>query len=153
MCRAMCGRSAALLALLGIFAVFTLAGCGKKADPFIPKKPVAMIPSSIKAAYADGEVVFKGRVLGVKGGAKVRPGKLVLRLEYNQYPEGKPPCDTCPIDFGESETIVGRVSRDKTFVARWPVSRGKGPYVVRLRIVGNSGGLGPPSDNIYVGLN
>ena len=149
----MCGRGAVLLALLGIFVGFTLLACGKKADPFIPKKRVTLIPTSIKARYLDGKMLFEGRLSEIKGDTKVRPGKVLLRVEYNEYPEGKLPCDTCPIDFRAYETIVGQVSRDKTFVARWPMPHGKGTYVVRLRIVSKAGGLGPPSDNIYLSLN
>jgi len=144
------GGPVVLWAMLGMFVALTLFGCGKKSDPFIPKKQVSQVLRSVKAQYLGGRVVFEGKFVEARAGSAIQSGKIRLRVEYNQYSNGKVPCDTCPIDFKEHDMIQGKVSQDGKFTADWLPPESKGLYVLRLRVVGKDGDLGPLSERIRV---
>ena len=133
------------LILLSIVGMLFISGCGKKADPFIPKKGVSQVVQSLTAQYLDGQIALRGRLLRPLTRTDGEPGVIKLRVDYSKYGIGHGPCQSCPVDFKEHKVILARVSEKGHVTARWQVPEGKGLYLLRLRVVGDNGTLGPPS--------
>ncbi len=130
--------------------MLVVAGCGKKADPFIPKKKVSQVIRSLNGQYLDGQIVLKGRVMRPGTWRSARSREIRLKVDYSRYGIGHGPCQDCPVDFKKHEMILARISQEGNLVARWPVTEGKGLYVFKLRVMGDDGGLGPGSEIVRV---
>ena len=138
------------LILLSMIGMLFVPGCGKKADPFIPSKRVSRVVQSLTAEYLDGQIALGGRLLKPLTRTDGKPGVVKLRVDYSKYGIGHGPCQSCPVDFREHEVILARVSEKGHVTARWQVSEGKGLYLLRLRVIGDDGGLGPPSEVVRI---
>ncbi|RLB40343.1 MAG: hypothetical protein DRH12_10155 [Deltaproteobacteria bacterium] len=127
--------------------LFTLIGaCGKKGDPFVPEKRLLASFRGVTARYESGKVTFTGDLVGVEKSQDLQRGKIKIRVDYAHYTSNEVPCINCPVDLSEHRITVASVGKDGRFAVGLPVSEQEGVYVFRLRVVGENGGLGPPSE-------
>jgi hypothetical protein len=105
--------------------------CGKKGDPFLPKKEFPARVTDLEGERQTEVIVLRGKISGPKEaeGAKVY---------YAQYPLEKSPCEGCPIEY------------QGYFLCRIPV-KGQGQvYFFRVNLIGPSETMGPSSDMVKV---
>ena len=131
--------------MLGMLAGVVIFGCGKKGDPFLPKKQDLQVLRSVKAQYVSGIVIFKGNLVASRARKAIQAGRIRLKLDYTHYSNGKVPCEGCPIELKEHDMIQGSVSQDGKFTAHWVPPENQGLYVLRLQVMGEDSCIGPPS--------
>lgn len=137
-----------MMLVLGISML--VVGCGKKADPFIPKKKISALVKSITARYEEGIISVRGELLCAEKMDKGERDRVRMRIEYAHYGAGNVPCATCPVAFGHHKVISAIPCKDGKFVGRFEVPERDGIYLLRVRVIGDNGELGPPSEKIRV---
>ena len=133
-----------IILLLG--ASILVAACGKKADPFIAKKKISASVTSITARYEKGIIKLDGELLWAGWRQDKDREKPKIRVDYGHYGPRNAPCATCPVDFTNHRIVSAIPTKDGRFVARLEVPEQEGVYLLRVRVVGEDGGLGPPSE-------
>lgn len=117
--------------------------CGKKGDPFLPKKEFPARVTDLEGERQKEVIVLRGKISGPKEaeGAKVY---------YAQYPLEKSPCEGCPIEYQGYQAFGAEVVTEEGFLCRIQV-KGQGQvYFFRVNLIGPSEALGPSSDMVKV---
>ena len=117
--------------------------CGKKGDPFLPKKEFPARVTDLEGERQKEVIVLRGKISGPKEveGAKVY---------YAQYPLEKSPCEGCPIEYQGFQAFGAEVVTEEGFLCRIPV-KGQGQiYFFRVNLIGPSETIGPSSDMVKV---
>ena len=68
------------------------------------------------------------------------------RIYHAAYPLDNPPCEGCPIDYGEFQEITAEVTALGEFSCRAPGKKRKGIHFFKVRLIGQKGEVGPFSD-------
>jgi hypothetical protein len=122
--------------------VATLA-CGKKGDPFLPQKEISAKVSDLKGERENGDILLKGKISAPQAleGA---------RVYYAQYPLENTPCEGCPIEYQGYHGFGAEVFTEGGFICKVPVKGLGQVYFFRVNLIGQEGGIGPPSDRVKV---
>jgi hypothetical protein len=134
-------RFLAVLCASGILIV-TLA-CGKKGDPFLPKKKFPLRVTGLKGEREQGDILLSGKISDPK---KVEGAKVY----YAQYPLEKSPCEGCPIEYQDYQAFGAEVVTEEGFLCRIPIKARGQAYFLRVDLIGPGGAVGPPSDTTKV---
>jgi hypothetical protein len=129
----------ALLALL-------LGGCGKKADPFVPKNELGLAVRQLQAELDNGTVFLQGRIAGEDAAADEAKRVVGIRLYHTRYEPDTAPCRGCPIDFPGYRDVKGEVLRENSFSWKLDKRPEQGIHFFQVRLQSKEGGLGPPSN-------
>jgi hypothetical protein len=117
--------------------------CGKKGDPFLPKKEFPAKVTHLEGERQKQVIVLRGKISGPKEVEGVR-------VYYAQYPLEKSPCEGCPIAYQGHQTFGAGVVTEEGFLCRIPV-KGQGQvYFFRVNLIGAGEAIGPPSDTVKV---
>ncbi len=117
--------------------------CGKKGDPFLPKKQFPARVNDLEGERQEEVIVLRGKISGPKGvkGA---------RVYYAQYPLEKSPCEECPIKYQGYQAFGAEVVTEEGFLCRIPL-KGQGQvYFFGVNLIGPSEAVGPPSETVKV---
>jgi predicted small lipoprotein YifL len=122
--------------------VATLA-CGKKGDPFLPKKEVSARVTDLRGVQEEGNIVLKGQISDPKDvqGASVY---------YAQFPLEDPPCEGCPIEYQGHRSFGAEVVTEEGFFCTLPGKVQGRVYFFRVNLIGPGGRMGPPSETVKV---
>jgi hypothetical protein len=117
--------------------------CGKKGDPFLPRKEISAKVTDLQGEREKGDILLRGKIRGPKEveGAKVY---------YAQYPLGKAPCEGCPIEYQGYQAYGADVVKEEGFLCRIPVKVRGQVYFFRVNLIGPGGEMGPPSETVKV---
>lgn len=123
-----------------------LTACGKKGPPFLPQKQTPFRIQELTAEWKNGTVFFRGRValFGEEKSAHIKG----CRIHHARYPLEKPPCDGCPIDYKGYRETEDMVLRGEDFFCELRMNKKRGVHFFEVRLIGESGDVGPPSNRI-----
>lgn len=133
-----------LIFLLAVF--FHSQACGKKGPPFLPTQEIPFKVEPLEAECENGIFLLKGAVVDSKGQVKEVSNVTGCRVYHACYPLDNPPCEDCPIDFGEFQEIKGELITQGEFSCQVPVKIKKGVHFFRVRLIGQKGEIGPFSE-------
>ena len=138
------------LPLILILVLF-LISCGKKSPPYLPKSRLPFRVIVPKAEKENGIWTIKGEVAGKIGKRGFRPSDITgCIIYYSKYSLKNPPCESCPLYYGESRIIEAKVVKDGHFSVKLPWIKKKGIYYLRIRLTGINNSIGPPSDRVRI---
>jgi predicted small lipoprotein YifL len=135
----------ALILLLTVF--FTAQACGKKAPPFLPKRETPFKVEQLKAECVDGVFHLTGAIVDSEGRAKEVSNITGCRVYHACYALDNPPCEGCPIDYGEFKEIKGDIITQGQLSCRVPLEKEKGIHFFKVCLIGQEGEIGPMSDS------
>lgn len=139
------------IALILLWAVFfTPQACGRKGPPFLPAKESFFKVEQLKAEYENGVFHLKGAVAYSRGRTKEASNIIGCRIYLGYYTLDNPPCESCPIDYGEFIEVKGDVIAQGVFSCQVPVKKKKGIHFFSVRLIGQGGEIGPFSDNAKI---
>jgi predicted small lipoprotein YifL len=139
-----------MIPVLFVGILLGIAACGKKGPPFLPQKDVPVRVSDLEGEWADGNIVLKGKISGVKDAKEAKEQVKGCRVYYGQYPLDDPPCDGCPIKYQGYQTFGSEVISEEGFRCKLPVKDRGQIYFIEVHLIGSKGRLGPPSNRIKV---
>ena len=123
--------------VLGSFLLGSLLitpACGKKARPYLPKKPFTAGIVDLKGKRSGKDIVLEGKISGVSEPAKEKQ-IAGLRVYMAEYPLKDPPCSDCPIDYKNYEDLGSEVIKGKGFEYRLKETSKDRIYFFRIRII------------------
>lgn len=123
--------------------------CGKKAPPYLPKKPFTAGIVDLKGKRSGEDIVLEGKIGGVSEAGKEKQ-IAGLRVYMAQYPLEDPPCADCPIDYKNYKDLGPEVIKGEGFEYRLKDTSKDRIYFFRMRIIGSEGALGPPSNQVEI---
>ena len=127
---------------------FCFFGCGKKGDPFLPRNRIYTQVADLKGTWTGKDVLLEGRIKGREDGA---PEPIVgVRVSKAQFALDNPPCENCPIPFGDDQDFGLEVIEGQKFSAPIPIQDWGKLYFFRVRILGPNATSGPPSWELRV---
>jgi predicted small lipoprotein YifL len=136
------------LVLVAAAVTLTVVGsCGKKGPPFIPEKQPPHRVKELKGEWVDGDVLLSGKVGEENGQGQEVAG---CKVYHAWYPLEGAPCEGCPIDFKELQTIEGEVVKGRRFKCMVSQVRKKGIHYFRVALMGADGEVGPSSNTAKV---
>lgn len=122
---------------------FCFFGCGKKGDPFLPQNRIYTRVVDLKGTWTGKDVLLEGRIKGREDGA---PEPIVgVRVSKAQFALDNPPCENCPIPFGDDQDFGLEVIEGQKFSTAIPIQDWGKLYYFRVRILGPNATPGPPS--------
>ena len=134
-----------------ILACILLLSCGRKAPPYLPKSRLPFRVILLKAEKEDGSWVLKGEIRGKKGKKGYKLSDIIgCRIYYSRYSLKNPPCESCPIYYGEFKKIEGDVVKNGHFSCELTWIKKKGIYYLRVRLIGVNNSIGPPSNRVKI---
>ena len=135
-----------LLLLLLLLSLLSAPACGKKGPPRVPKKTFETAVLDLRGGWADGEVQLRGRISHPELEEEITG----CRVSYAEFPPGKTPCETCPIEFQGSNGFGPEVVTEEGFLCRVPGKDRGLVYFFQVRLAGPGNVLGPPSNTVRV---
>ena len=142
-------REGALSILALFLGILTLgSGCGKKADPFIPEKSFTPRVEALSGQWEGESLILKGKVVYSEGKGGTEDTVQGLRLYYASYPISEPPCPGCPVQFEGMWNFGPEIIEGDRFECRVNPDKTDRLYVIKARLIGPEGVLGPASDRL-----
>ena len=137
------GRILACLVLMLLIS----PSCGRKGAPFLPQKSTNARVVDLKGTWQGGYIELKGVIVDSADPDSEVTGS---RVHYAIYPVAEPPCDGCPIEFQGFHTYGTEVVREGRFFCKIPGALRGNIYYFEVRLEGEKGVLGPPSNRAKV---
>ena len=124
-------------------------GCGKKGPPSLPAKSVSVRVVDLKGKRVGNDILLKGKLtgLGEKGQESSAKG---IRVYFAQFPLENSPCADCPINYQDFYDLGPVVIQEEGFSYRLMERPMGQTYFFRVNVIGPSGSLGPPSNQVQV---
>ena len=141
-------RARAIFCCTLLIALLCVVSCGRKGPPVLPERPLPLRVVELKAGWRSGLVELTGAVAGVRGAAVDLSLVEGCRVAHARYPLSDPPCEGCPIAYGQEMIIREQVVAPAGFRCTLRGLEGKGIYYFKVRLAGRKGVLGPPSEPV-----
>ena len=143
------GGTLFVLTLL-LVALIPGVGCGKKADPFIPKESFNPRVKALVGYWEGDAIVLKGKVDYPEEKEGSKDTILGLRIYYASYPEKSPPCPGCPIQYQGITNFGPEVIVGDAFDCTLKPGKRDQLYMIKVHLIGPGGALGPASDILSI---
>jgi hypothetical protein len=128
------------------------AGCGKKADPRVPREGFTARVENLNGGWEGPFIVLRGDLAGAadpEGAVRRLQG---FRVYYGAYDPAEPPCEGCPVRYhGYHEFGPDAATSAPGLAFRIPGKRKDALYFFKVHVIGPEGGLGPASERRRVG--
>ena len=99
------GLTVVLIAAL----LLSIPSCGKKGDPFLPRKDFDARVTDLKAEQQESSILLEGSVVLSEIASNRVKGS---RVYFAEYPAESPPCEGCPIEYQGYRSFGPEVIQD-----------------------------------------
>ncbi len=140
-------RQQLFFVVLGL-VFLALVACGKKGPPFLPESNMSYRVQGLTVEQKNGTFFFRGRIAALGGQKSAGSQVKGCRVYHTWYDLEKPPCDGCPVDYSGYREINDEVLRGEDFFCELTLNKKRGIHFFEVRLIGQSGAAGPPSNRI-----
>ena len=121
--------------------------CGKKGDPFLPRKDFDARVTDLKADQQESSILLEGSVVF----SEIAKNRVMgSRVYFAEYPAESQPCDGCPIEYQGYRSFGPEVIQDKKFSCRISDVKRNEVYFFKVVLVGPGDIQGPISNFLKV---
>jgi predicted small lipoprotein YifL len=127
--------------------LLSIPSCGKKGDPFLPRKDFDARVTDLKADQQEAFILLEGSVEF----SEIERNRVTgSRVYFAEYPAESPPCEGCPIEYQGYRSFGPEVIQDKRFSCRISDIRRNQVYFFKVVLSGPGDIQGPFSNFVRV---